>query len=80
MKMLLYAEQAFIGDFAKRLKSEGFWVRGVDSSCTNTRICRVTILLLATARRKFLLPVIDRRFDEVHQLVADMRRRVHFHR
>ena len=61
------------GHLVKRLKSEGFWVRGVDLKSheyarprpmtSSSAICAIHI----SARH-----VVDRRYDEVYQLAADM--------
>jgi GDP-D-mannose 3',5'-epimerase len=61
------------GHLVKRLKREGFWVRGVDLKInpfaeTQADDSVVTDLRDPNACRQ----VIDRRFDEVYQLAADM--------
>ena len=64
----------FIGHhLVKRLKREGFWVRGVDLKFPSSRTRKPTISSSATcAIQRFCRQIIDRRFDEVYQLAADM--------
>jgi nucleoside-diphosphate-sugar epimerase len=64
----------FIGShLVKRLKQEGFWVRGVDlkfpeySEIEADDFCIADLREPANCRQ-----VIDRRFDEIYQLAADM--------
>ncbi|CAN5250330.1 NAD-dependent epimerase/dehydratase family protein [soil metagenome] len=61
------------GHLVKRLKREGFWVRGVDlkfNEHAETEADDFVIADLCDANN--VRAVIDRRFDEVYQLAADM--------
>ena len=64
----------FIGHhLVRRLKAEGFWVRGVDLKFP--RFCRTDAddFVLGDLRDQgFVARVIDRRFDEIYQLAADI--------
>jgi len=64
----------FIGaHLVKRLKSDGFWVRGVD--LVHPTFCQTHAdeFLLGDLRdQAFVRSVVDRRYDEVYQLAADM--------
>jgi nucleoside-diphosphate-sugar epimerase len=57
----------------KRLKSEGFWVRGVDLKHPEFSQSAADELLLGDLRdQRFCAEVVDRTFHEVYQLAADM--------
>jgi GDP-D-mannose 3',5'-epimerase len=61
------------GHLVRRLKSEGFWVRGVDLKYSEFRETQADDFVIGDLRRQdFCHSVIDRRFDEVYQLAADM--------
>jgi GDP-D-mannose 3', 5'-epimerase len=61
------------GHLVKRLKSEGFWVRGVDLKFNEYAESEADDFVLGDLRDQYLTrSVIDRRFDEVYQLAADM--------
>ena len=64
----------FIGShLVKRLKKEGFWVRGVDLKFPPFCETLADDFLLGDLRDPAICAsVIDRRFDEVYQLAADM--------
>ena len=64
----------FIGGHpVKRLKREGFRVRGVDLKAHDYSETHADDFAIGDLREQsFLRSVIDRRFDEVYQLVADM--------
>jgi len=64
----------FIGShLARRLKQEGFWVRGVDLKFPQFSDTAADDFAIGDLRRQdFCSLVIDRRFDEVYQLAADM--------
>ncbi len=64
----------FIGShMVKRLKHEGFWVRGVDLKKPQFAETEADDFLVADLRDPVVCrEVIDRRFDEVYQLAADM--------
>ena len=64
----------FIGShLVRRLKSEGFWVRGVDLKCPEFSETEADDFVVGDLRdRQLLRDILDRRFDEVYQLAADM--------
>ena len=64
----------FIGShLVKRLKSEGMWVRGVDLKFPEFGPTAADDFVLADLRDPVnCRGVVDRRFDEVYQLAADM--------
>ncbi|MDX2476059.1 MAG: NAD-dependent epimerase/dehydratase family protein [Gammaproteobacteria bacterium] len=64
----------FIGShMVKRLKREGFWVRGVDLKLPQFAETEADDFLVADLRDPVICrEVIDRKFDEVYQLAADM--------
>jgi nucleoside-diphosphate-sugar epimerase len=61
------------GHLVKRLKEEGFWVRGVDLKPHEYAETEADDFVIGDLRDQgFCRTVIDRRFDEVYQLAADM--------
>lgn len=61
------------GHLVKRLKSEGFWVRGVDLKFNEYCETVADDFVIGDLREQDLARrVIDRKFDEVYQLAADM--------
>ncbi len=61
------------GHLVKRLKAEGFWVRGVDLKFNEHAETRADDFAIGDLREQdFVRRVIDRPFDEVYQLAADM--------
>ncbi|WP_298885714.1 NAD-dependent epimerase/dehydratase family protein [uncultured Bradyrhizobium sp.] len=61
------------GHLVKRLKREGFWVRGVDLKLPPFSESQADDFVLGDLRaQEFCREVVDRRFDEVYQLAADM--------
>jgi GDP-D-mannose 3',5'-epimerase len=61
------------GHLVKRLKREGFWVRGVDLKFHEYADTEADDFVVGDLRDQlFTRSVIDRRFDEVYQLAADM--------
>ena len=61
------------GHLVKRLKREGFWVRGVDLKFHEYAETEADDFVVGDLRDPhFCRQVIDRRFDEVYQLAADM--------
>lgn len=61
------------GHLVKRLKNEGFWVRGVDLKRNSYSHGTADDFVLGDLRDpKFVESVFDRKFDEVYQLAADM--------
>ncbi len=61
------------GHLVKRLKADGFWVRGVDLKRHEYAVSQADDFMIGDLRDPyFCRQVIDRRFDEVYQLAADM--------
>jgi GDP-D-mannose 3',5'-epimerase len=61
------------GHLVQRLKREGFWVRGVDLKFNEYGDVEADDFLIGDLREQTVCRgVIDRRFDEVYQLAADM--------
>jgi nucleoside-diphosphate-sugar epimerase len=61
------------GHIMHRLKSEGYWVRGVDLKFPEFRDVEADDFLIADLRDPVICrEVVDRRFEEVYQLAADM--------
>ena len=61
------------GHLVKRLKREGFWVRGVDLKLHEYAETEADDFVVADLRDPYTVrSVIDRRFDEIYQLAADM--------
>jgi GDP-D-mannose 3', 5'-epimerase len=61
------------GHLVKRLKAEGYWVRGVDLKHHEYSGNETDDFVVGDLRDPyFCRHVIDRRFDEVYQLAADM--------
>ena len=64
----------FIGShLVNRLKSEGFWVRGVDLKYPDFSETQANDFVIGDLREQSLVDrVIDQKFDEIYQLAADM--------
>ena len=64
----------FIGHhLVRRLKREGFWVRGVDLKFPRFSETDADDFVIGDLRDQYVVrQVIDRRFDEIYQLAADM--------
>jgi nucleoside-diphosphate-sugar epimerase len=61
------------GHLVKRLKAEGFWVRGVDLKLHEYAETEADDFVVGDLRDAyFCRQMIDRRFDEIYQLAADM--------
>lgn len=61
------------GHLVRRLKAEGFWVRGVDLKLNEYRESEADDFVVGDLRDPLIVrEVIDRRFHEVYQLAADM--------
>lgn len=73
-KALVLGAGGFIGGhLVKRLKSEGFWVRGVDLKRNEYSHGAADDFVLGDLREQaFVRGVVDMHFDEVYQLAADM--------
>lgn len=71
---LVLGAGGFIGNhLVKRLKKEGLWVRGVDLKYPNFDQTEADDFLMGDLRDPYICrAAIDRRFDEVFQLAADM--------
>jgi GDP-D-mannose 3', 5'-epimerase len=72
--VLVLGAGGFIGGhLVHRLKREGIWVRGVDLKSPEYRDVEADDFLIADLRDPLVCrEVIDRRYDEVYQLAADM--------
>src|SRR5277367_4203753 len=64
----------FIGNhLVRRLKREGLWVRGVDLKHPEFSETEADDFVIGDLRRQDICnSILDRRFDEVYQLAADM--------
>jgi GDP-D-mannose 3',5'-epimerase len=73
-KALVCGAGGFIGShLVRRLKNEGFWVRGVDLKFPEYSETEADDFAIGDLRDQgFCRSVIDGRFDEVYQLAADM--------
>jgi GDP-D-mannose 3', 5'-epimerase len=61
------------GHLVRRLKGEGFWVRGVDLKFNEFSETDADDFVIGDLREQgFVRSVVDRHFDEVYQLAADM--------
>jgi nucleoside-diphosphate-sugar epimerase len=61
------------GHLVERLKREGFWVRGVDLKFHEHKDTEADDFAIGDLRdQSFCRAVVDRSFDEVYQLAADM--------
>jgi GDP-D-mannose 3',5'-epimerase len=61
------------GHLVRRLKNDGFWVRGVDLKFHEFSETSADDFAIGDLRDQgFCRAIIDRRFDEVYQLAADM--------
>ncbi len=72
--VLVCGAGGFIGHhLVRRLKREGFWVRGADLKMPDFSECEADDFVIGDLRDPyFTRSIIDRRFDEVYQLAADM--------
>jgi GDP-D-mannose 3', 5'-epimerase len=73
-KALVLGAGGFIGGhLVKRLKREGFWVRGVDLKFNEHAETEADDFLIGDLREQAVCrSVVDTKFDEVYQLAADM--------
>ena len=73
-KTLVCGAGGFIGShMVKRLKREGFWVRGVDLKYPEFAETEADDFVIGDLRDQQLCrSVVDQRFDEVYQFAADM--------
>ncbi len=72
--VLVCGAGGFIGShLVKRLKREGFWVRGVDLKFPAFSETEADDFVVGDLRDQAVVSsIVDRRFDEVYQLAADM--------
>lgn len=72
--VLVLGAGGFIGShLVKRLKTEGFWVRGVDIKKSEYTKSLADEFIVADLRdQKVCAKILDRPFDEVYQMAADM--------
>ncbi len=73
-KVLVCGAGGFVGShMVKRLKKEGFWVRGVDIKYPEFSETQADDFVIGDLRDpQICLSIVDRRFDEVYQFAADM--------
>ena len=73
-KALVCGAGGFIGShLVKRLKQEGYWVRGVDLKYPEFSETEADDFVIGDLRDPLLCRhVVDRKFDEIYQLAADM--------
>jgi nucleoside-diphosphate-sugar epimerase len=73
-KALVCGAGGFIGHhMVKRLKNEGFWVRGVDLKYPEFSPVEADDFVLGDLRDPYVCKqVVDQKFDEVYQFAADM--------
>lgn len=73
-RALVCGAGGFIGShLVNRLKKEGFWVRGVDLKYPDFSDTRADDFVVGDLRsQNFVERVIDKKFDEIYQLAADM--------
>lgn len=73
-KAIVCGAGGFIGShMVKRLKSEGFWVRGVDLKYPEFTETEADDFVIGDLRDPYICrETVDRKFDEVYQFAADM--------
>lgn len=72
-QVLVCGAGGFIGGhLVKRLKKDGFWVRGVDLKKHEYSDYSDDFVVGDLRSQHFVKSIIDRKFDEVYQLAADM--------
>ncbi|MCX6112743.1 MAG: NAD-dependent epimerase/dehydratase family protein [Proteobacteria bacterium] len=73
-KALVCGAGGFIGShLVKRLKKEGYWVRGVDLKNPEFDKTEADDFIIGDLRDQYLCKkVVDTKFDEIYQLAADM--------
>ena len=73
-KAVVCGAGGFIGShLVKRLKSEGFWVRGVDLKYPKFAPTEADDFLIGDLRDPAVCrAVVDQHFDQIYQLAADM--------
>jgi len=73
-KVLICGAGGFIGNhLVKRLKEKGYWIRGVDLKYPEFSKTGADEFIIGDLRDpKICIHVMDKDFDEVYQLAADM--------
>ncbi|MEA1945802.1 MAG: NAD-dependent epimerase/dehydratase family protein [Thermodesulfobacteriota bacterium] len=73
-KAIVCGAGGFIGNhMVKHLKTEGFWVRGVDLKYPEFSETKADDFIIGDLRDPYVCrQAVDRRFDEVYQFAADM--------
>jgi len=73
-KALICGAGGFIGShMVKRLKNEGFWIRGVDLKYPEFSSTRTDDFIIGDLRDPYICrQLVDQHFDEVYQFAADM--------
>ena len=73
-KALVLGAGGFIGShLVKKLKTEGFFVRGADLKCPEYSLSAADEMVIGDLRfQAFAAEILDTSFDEVYQLAADM--------
>ena len=73
-KAIVFGAGGFIAShLVKRLKTEGFWVRGIDLKYPEFTETEADDFVIGDLRdTRFVERVVDDKFDEVYQLAADM--------
>ncbi|RLA98310.1 MAG: NAD-dependent dehydratase, partial [Deltaproteobacteria bacterium] len=73
-RALVLGAGGFIGHhMVRRLKKEGFWVRGVDLKYPEFSEVEADEFVIGDLRDPHLVEkVIDQKFDEIYQFAADM--------
>ena len=74
LSALVCGAGGFIGShLVKRLKADGFWVRGTDLKFPDFATTAADDFVIGDLRDPdFCRAIVDRRFNEVYQLAADM--------
>ncbi len=73
-RVLVCGAGGFIGShMVKRLKAEGFWVRGIDLKYPRYEETRADDFMVGDLRDPYVCrQAIDQKFDEIYQFAADM--------
>ena len=81
-KALVLGAGGFIGShLVKRLKEEGYWVRGADLKYPEYSDSAADEFIISDLKeQKDCRELIDQPFDEVYQLAADMGSRLYIYR
>jgi nucleoside-diphosphate-sugar epimerase len=73
-RVLVCGAGGFIGNhLVRRLKTEGYWVRGVDLKCPEFTASDADEFILGDLRDlQFCREILNEKFDSIYQLAADM--------